>query len=218
MAKSRTATLVVPLNGSNYPTWKVQCKMAFMKEEEGLWRIVTGEVAPGGSTSEKAKFVARKDRALTTIVLSVDTTLLYLISNPQDQVVVWNKLATQFEKKTWATKLDLHHKLHYLQLKDGQSAQTHIKAMTELFDSLAVAGEDMSEEDRVVYLVVSLPESYNVLVTALKAIEDVPKLEVVTEHILHQDRKSKEKSQNGDGVLITQRYFKTKSKKCHYCG
>ena len=119
MAESRTATTVVPLNGSNYPTWKIQCKMALMKE--GLWRIVTGdEVAPTGSASEQSKFAARKDRALATIVLSVDTSLLYLISDPQDPVVVWQKLANQFEKKTWATRLDLRRKLHSLQLKDGE--------------------------------------------------------------------------------------------------
>ena len=65
--------------------------------------------------------------------------------------------------------------------------------MTELFDSLAVAGEDVSEKDRLVYLLESLPEFYNILVTALEANEDVPKLEVVTERILHQERKSREK-------------------------
>ena len=173
--------------------------------KEGLWRIVTGEVAPSGSASEQAKIAARKDRALASIVLSVDTSLLYLISDLQDPVVVWRKLAGQFEKKTWATRLDLRRKLHLLQLKDGQSAQAHIKVMTELFDSLAVAGEDVSEENHVVYLLASLPESYNVLVTALKANEDVPKFEVVTEHILQQERKSKEKGQNGEGVLITHR-------------
>ena len=63
MVESRTATAVVPLNGSNYPTWKIQCKMALMKE--GLWRIVTGEVALSGSASKQSKFAARKDRALT---------------------------------------------------------------------------------------------------------------------------------------------------------
>ena len=57
-----------------------------------------------------------------------------------------------------------------------------------------VAGETVSEEDQVVYLLASLPESYNVLVTALEANEAVPKLEVVTKCILHQERKSKEKS------------------------
>ena len=40
MAESRT-TALIPLNGSNYPTWKIQCRMMLMKE--GLWKIVTGE-------------------------------------------------------------------------------------------------------------------------------------------------------------------------------
>ena len=125
MAESRNIVIVVPLNGSNFPKWKIQCKMALMKK--GLWRIVTGEeTAPTGSAGEQSKFAARKDQALATIVLSIDTSLLYLIPDPQDPVVVWGKLANQFEKKTWATRLDLRRKLHSLQLKDGESAQTHI--------------------------------------------------------------------------------------------
>ena len=67
--------------------------------------------------------------------------------------------------------------------------------MTELFDLLSVAGETVSEEDRVVYLLASLPDDYNVLVTALEANEDVPKLEVITERILHQKRKSKDRNE-----------------------
>ena len=44
MADSRTVT-VVPLNGNNYPTWKIQYRMALMKE--GLGRIVIcQETAP----------------------------------------------------------------------------------------------------------------------------------------------------------------------------
>ena len=51
-----------------------------------------------------------------------------------------------------------------MRLNDGDSVQEHIKIMTELFDALSVAGETVSEEDRVVYLLASLPESYSVLV------------------------------------------------------
>ena len=43
---------IVPLNGKNYPTWKVQCKMTLLKEN--LWNIVVGtETAPtsGGDIS-----------------------------------------------------------------------------------------------------------------------------------------------------------------------
>ena len=46
MAESiRTVSPVVLLNGSNYPTWKLQCRMMLMKT--GLWSIVNGkEKAP----------------------------------------------------------------------------------------------------------------------------------------------------------------------------
>ena len=103
-----------------------------------------------------------------------------IIGNPEDPVV-WKKLANQYEKKTWARRLDLRQKLHSMKLKEGNSAQAHIKEKTELFDFLLVTGETVSEEDHVVYFLASLPESYNVLVTALEANEEVPKLEVVTE-------------------------------------
>ena len=39
MADGKTA--MVALNEGNYPTWKLQCKMALMKE--GLWKIVIGK-------------------------------------------------------------------------------------------------------------------------------------------------------------------------------
>ena len=70
MADSKLVA-IVPLKGTNYPTWKIQCKMALMKD--GLWRIVSGdETAPtGGSESERAKFASQRDRALATVVLSL---------------------------------------------------------------------------------------------------------------------------------------------------
>ena len=218
MAESRTVT-VVPLRGDNYPIWKIQSRMALMKE--GLWRIVTGEETAPDTEAERAKFATRKDRALAMIVLSVDPSLLYLVGDPEDPVVVWKKLGDQFQKRTWATRLDLRRKLHAARLRDGDSAQEHINLMTEIFDTLTVAGETVSEEDRVVYLLASLPESYNVLVTALEASENVPKLEVVTERILHQERKFKDRSDaTPENAMISRRAGtpRRKSTKCHHCG
>ena len=95
---------------------------------------------------------------MATVVLSIHPLLLYLLGDPQDPVVVWKKLAGQFEKKTWVARLDLRRKLHSLRLKDGESAQEHIRVLIELFDALSVAVETVSEDDRVVYLLASLPD------------------------------------------------------------
>ena len=56
-------------------------------------------------------------------------------------------------------------------------------------------GNPISEEDRIVHLLTSLPDSYNMLVTAFEANVEVPKFEVVTERLLHEERKLKERVQ-----------------------
>ena len=63
---------------------------------------------PGESQVEAhKKFVSRRSCALAIIVLAVEPSLLYLIGDPEDPVTVWNKLEGQFQKKTWANKLEL---------------------------------------------------------------------------------------------------------------
>ena len=99
--------LITPLKGDNYPTWKLQCQMALMRD--GLWDIVNAtETRPAEEGDAQTKFDKRRDKALANIVLSVDTSLLYIIgSDPKCPVQVWEKLANQFQKKTWANKLRL---------------------------------------------------------------------------------------------------------------
>ena len=92
-------TVKVPLTGANYPTWKVQCKMSSIKD--GLWGIVDGsKTAPKeNDAGAYSKFISRKNHVLAIIVLSVDPSLLYLITDPTDPITIWEKLSTQFQKK-----------------------------------------------------------------------------------------------------------------------
>ena len=60
MAESKVVS-IIPLNGSNYPTWKIQCQMVLMRD--GLWSIVNGsETTPADNTTDRyPKFVTRRD-------------------------------------------------------------------------------------------------------------------------------------------------------------
>ena len=116
---------IIPLNGSNYPTWKLQCRISLMRN--GVWSIMNGsENSPpeDGDRNLLAKFAGRRDKALATIVLSVDPSLLYLVgADPVDPIIVWKKLSEQFQKGTWANKLVLRRRLHSLRLKEADSVQ-----------------------------------------------------------------------------------------------
>ena len=220
MAETKIA--IVPLTGANYPTWKIQCKMSLIKD--GLWEIVDGsEEAPQENDGAYSKFIARKNRALAIIVLSIDPSLLYLLGDPTDPTAVWEKLSTQFQKKTWANKLALRRRLHSLQLKEGQSVQEHVKALTEIFNELSVIGDNIDDEDRVVYLLASLPDSYEMLVTALEANTEVPNMETVIERLLHEEQKVKERNQsslpsraNSKEEVMTVKH-KKKGPRCNFC-
>ena len=66
--------------------------------------------------------------------------------------------------------------------------------MSEIFEALAAISDAVTEESRIIHLLDSLPDSYNVLVTALEAqSENVSKWELVIERILHQELKFKDK-------------------------
>ena len=210
---------IAPLNGKNYSTWKIQCRMTLIKD--GLWSIVIGtETLPEGNAEAIRKFNTRRDKALAIIVLSVDTTLLYLLGNPEDPKAVWLKLEEQFQRKTWANRLYLRRKLLSLRLLEGGSVNDHIKEMTEVFEELCVVGDAVSDEDRVVYLLASLPDSFNVIVTALEAqSESVPKWELVTERLLHEEAKQQEKSVKPDSKALATSEDRSFHKKirCHFC-
>ena len=81
--------------------------------------------------------------------------------------------------------------LYSLKLKD---VQHHIRKITEIFYGLCVAGDNISEEDRVVHLLANLPDSFGVLVIALESNAKVPAMEVVIKRLLHEEWKLKNQS------------------------
>ena len=86
---------------------------------------------------------------------------------------------------------------------------------TEIFNALSVIEAPLSDEDRVIYLLASLPESFGVLVTALEA---SAKMGVVTERLLHEERKLREKeevtSTDAKAMATQSKWFKKRGS-CH---
>ena len=75
----------------------------------------------------------------------------------------------------------------------------HLKEMTETFDALAVMGAAVEEDDRVGFLLASLPDSYDTLVTALQGqSEEAPKWDIVTERLLQEEQKLKDRGTCSD--------------------
>ena len=74
---------------------------------------------------------------------------------------------------------------------------------------------NLSEEDRVVCILASLPECYNTLVTALEANPAVPALAVVSERLLHEESKMKNRLTEPSQEDALAAKFKRFPFKCH---
>ena len=83
-----------------------------------------------------------------------------------------------------------------MKLSDSGSMREYIKDMTETFDELAARAEPITDEDKVVYLLAGLPDTYDVLVTALESgLDAVLALEIVTERSFREEQKLKDKEE-----------------------
>ena len=80
--------------------------------------------------------------------------------------------------------------------------QKHVEMLTEVFHELSINGDPLDEENQVVQLLASLPESYDMLVTALEASPEVPNLEIVTERLLHEETKQRDKESSTTEVRV----------------
>lgn len=174
--------------------------MALIRDD--LWEIVKGsEKAPEGeaTTADAAKkFKTRSNKALSMIVLSIKPELHYLVGRePEDPVAVWKLLADHFEQKTWGNQYELWKRLFSMQkmkeVRDGGSVNEHLKSLQEIFDSLAVLEDPVTENKQVMFILASLPESFQTMVTALAASSnDVPSLADVKERIRSEELRQKQ--------------------------
>ena len=116
-------------------------------------------------------------------------------------------------------RLELRRRPYSLRLKEGDPVQQPIRRMTEVFEELAVIIAPLSDEDKVVHLLASWPDSYGMLVTALEAnSETLPKLDMVTERLLHEEQKLKERGEAaGDDQKLFSANRHQKIKTCHFC-
>ena len=188
--------LIVQLDGANYSTWKLQVKMLLISLN--LWNIVEGterSPVPGESEAALARtasFNLRRGKALSTLVLALNPSMFYLIGQEvSDPVVVWKKLEDHFQRSTWSNQFSLRKRLYSSVMSPNSTIGEHIRTITEIFDSLAAVGDVLTEKDRVMVLMSSLPNRFDVLITALQSSKDAPSFEELVEKLkAEEDRQT----------------------------
>lgn len=179
------------LDNSNWITWKFQMRHLLLAK--GLWKYVDGSAVLADDADDRMRtdFSEKSQKALSTLVMAISTSQLYLVTSCEKPQEVWDALRGQFERDTLANKLFLKKRYFRKEMKDGTPIEAHLKEMKEITDKLASIGAPISEEDQVVTLLGSLPTSYSTIVTALEARVDDVRLDFVQQALIQEELKKK---------------------------
>jgi hypothetical protein len=80
---------------------------------------------------------------------------------------LWNKLGNLYLSKSLVNKLFLRNKLYNLRMTDGDSVVKHLKDFNNVVSQLVSVEIKISDEDKCMSLLCSLPESWDILCLAI---------------------------------------------------
>ncbi|GJQ77348.1 hypothetical protein Trydic_g15923 [Trypoxylus dichotomus] len=101
---------------------------------------------------------------------------------------MWDTLNNTFQRKGMASQLFLRKQLLQLKLEEGKPLNNNVLAFDKLIRELKGCGATLSEIDIVCHLLLTLPKSFEMVVTALETIQESNlSLELVKGRLLDEE-------------------------------
>lgn len=181
---------ICQFNGQNYSNWKFRVET--LLEEFGVKECVDN--AP---LSDSAKLLTWKNndkKCMSLLVQCIaDTHLEYVRCKASKEA--WDCLAATFERKGIAGKLYLRKRLLILKLAEGDPLEEHFVIFDSLVRQLKTSGAKLDEMDVVCHLLLTLPSSFDNIVTAIETLSlDKLKIDFIKSRLLDDEEKRKNKS------------------------
>ncbi|UYV63271.1 hypothetical protein LAZ67_2003604 [Cordylochernes scorpioides] len=231
--KSRWHNLyqIEKLNKQNFETWRLQMQMILVHSD--LWIYVNeANIKPEPGNQEFTNWQNKDQKALATIVLSLNPSELVHVKNCKTAEEAWKKIEEVYRPKGPATRVSLTKRLIQMKMRPNDDLKDYLSKFTSLVDNLGEIGAQVPEDFLVILLLCSLPESYEGFRTAIETRDELPKLETLKVKIIEEDQRQREMEgtssgeQNaffGNPERKTTNSTKPPTRKdfkfnCHYCG
>jgi hypothetical protein len=130
---------------------------------------------------------------------------------------VWEALCGVHEAMTIGNKLFLRRIFFTIKMQEGDDMLVHINTVKALADQLRSIEVNITDEDVYMVLLMSLPPSFDNLVTSLESMstKDVD-LQFIVARLLHEVSKRKE-CESSETTALVNKTHKLNEKLCFYC-
>jgi len=196
---SRDVSHITHFDGTNFPFWKFQLLLAV--ENHGMEDILNGkEAIPPPAAQDatanvktvraneikawKTKDVACRNYIISTIDEKTQRSLMECKTANQ----MWTRLISRYEQATTSNRHLLLHKFMSYEYEEGDDIMSHVSSITTLSSQLKDVGMDISDEQVITRIIMTLPPSYRQFVTSWNGKDDDKKtLDRLTADLLQEE-------------------------------
>ncbi|CAK9796153.1 Copia protein [Anthophora plagiata] len=166
MENIKTRRNIKPFNGERYNVWKLRIR-ALMNELEVL-KVIDEDIP----TKLSVEWIRAERVAKNLIVEYLSDSFLGFVQTGSTAKEVLKGLDAIYEKKSLATQLAIRKKLLSLKLKGDTPLIKHFTIFDDLITELSAAGAKLEKTDKVSHLLLTLPTSYDGVITAIETLSE----------------------------------------------
>jgi hypothetical protein len=191
--------------------------MRMMLSKHGLWKFVDGSAILPSEEVARVDYNEKETKAFALLCEHLTDAQLAHIQYYDNVRSAWEALYGVHETKTIGNKLFLRRRFFTIKMQEGNDMLVHINTVKALAYQLRSIELNITDEDVYMVFLMSLPPSFDNLVTSLESMstKDVD-LQFIVARLLHKVSKRKECESSKTTALINKTH-KSNEKLCFYC-
>jgi transposase InsO family protein len=222
-------------DGTNFNNWKFRMEVLLDQHEllECLQKEIADEEFAVVNAADTAEQKAVKEKKLeerskknrkckSLIIQAIADSHLECVKDRRTPKEMWDTLQHIFERKGVASQLYLRKKLLMMKLDTTENLGAHFLKFDKIIRELKSTGATVEETDAVCHLLLTLPASFDSVITALETISSEKlSMEFVKSRLLDVEIKRKNSDESSDGAREDNTAFASSSRfkfKCYNCG
>uniref|UniRef100_A0A2N9F9A0 CCHC-type domain-containing protein n=1 Tax=Fagus sylvatica TaxID=28930 RepID=A0A2N9F9A0_FAGSY len=186
---------------SNFGLW--QRKVKDLLVQHGLVKALYGKIKKLEQMIDN-EWEELDMKAVSTIWLLLVDEVMYDVMKENSTAGIWLNLEKRYMSKSLMNKLHLKQKLYGLKMTEGADLRQHINTFKQIISDMLRIDIKFKDEDKAMMFLISLPASYEHLVTTLLYGKETLELEEVLGALLdHYQQKHKDSAKSsGEGLVV----------------